>query len=256
VSGKYVIEERVIERAMASYPEIEEIVAFSTPVVSFGNPRGAKVATLGINPSSNEFQIGNGNKSPLGEFERKRLIDTEILELSNPKNLTREQAIKVIEGCYDYFTGPSANPYGWFQKLEKFVLKPAGYTYYGPNASACHLDLVQWATDPVWDSILDKSIKVELLKLDKEFLRYQLTSYHFDFVFLNGGTVVKQFKKLDIAKLEVVHQVTRNSKGDIHKVFKGTSNGTTYYGWGINAASGDANKKGLEELSNWINTQY
>ena len=104
MSSNYVIEERVIERAMASYPEIEEIVAFSTPVVSFGNPRGAKVATLGINPSSNEFQIGNGNKSPLGEFESKRLIDTEILEIANPKNLTREQAIQVIEGCYDYFS--------------------------------------------------------------------------------------------------------------------------------------------------------
>ncbi len=256
MGGKYTIEERVIERATANYPEIEEIVAFSTPVVSFGNPQGARVATLGINPSSNEFQMGNGNKSPLGEFERKRLIDTEVLKLTNPKNLTREQAIQVVEGCYDYFTGPAANPYGWFQKLENFVLKPAGYTYYGPNSSACHLDLVQWATDPVWDSISDKSVKVELLKQDKEFLRYQLTSYDFDFVFLNGGTVVKQFKKLEIAKLEVVHQVTRNSKGGIHEVFKGTSNGTTYLGWGINAASGDANKKGLKELSNWIKTQY
>jgi hypothetical protein len=255
MNSKYVIEERVIERAMAAYPEIEELVGFSTPVVSFGNPQLARVATLGINPSSNEFQIGNGNKSPLGQIERKRLVDTEILGIENPKSLNRDQAIRVVEGCYDYFTGPEANPYDWFKRLEKFVLEPAGYTYFGSKASACHLDLVQWATDPVWDSIKDKSIKKELLEDDKEFLRYQLTSYDFEVVYLNGGTVVKQFRELGIADLSVVHHVTRNSMGGTHEVLKGSANGTTYYGWGINASSRDANKKGLEELSNWIKTQ-
>lgn len=255
MSGKYKIEERVIERAMAIYPEIAEIVAFSTPVVSFGNPTEARVATLGINPSSNEFQIGNGNKNPLGEFERKRLVDTETLGIQNPIRLEREQAIQVIEGCYGYFTGPNANPYEWFERLEKFVLEPAGHTYYGSKASACHLDLVQWATDPVWDSIPDKSIKKKLLIDDKEFLRYQLTSYDFDVVYLNGGTVLRQFKKLGIAELSVVHHVTRNAMGGTHEVLKGSASGTTYYGWGINASSKDANKKGLEELSNWIRTQ-
>ena len=33
MSDKYVIEERVIERAMATYPDIPEIVKYSTPVV-------------------------------------------------------------------------------------------------------------------------------------------------------------------------------------------------------------------------------
>lgn len=180
------------------------------------------------------------------------MIDTEILGIKNPKSLNREQAIRVIKGCHDYFTGPETNPYEWFDRLEKFVLEPAGHTYRGPAASACHLDLVQWATDPVWDSIPNKSIKVNLLKDDKEFLRYQLTSYDFEVVYLNGGTVLRQFRELGIAELSVVHQVTRNSKGGVHQIFKGAANGTIYYGWGINASSRDANKKGLEELSTWI----
>jgi hypothetical protein len=256
MNNTYAIEERVIERAMELYPEIEELVAFSTPVVSFGNPQLASVATLGINPSSSEFQIGNGNKAPLGGAIPKRLVDTEVLGINNPTSLTREQAIKVIEGCYQYFYGQSPNPYEWFLKLEEFILKPAGFTYYGQHATACHLDLVQWATDPVWDSIASKSTKELLLKQDKEFLRYQLTSYNFEYVFLNGSTAVNQFKELGIAKLEQVHTVTANSNGGRHTVVKGESGGTAFFGWGINTGAKYASKAGLKELVEFIENSF
>lgn len=242
-------EEQVIKRVMADYPRLTEIVDFSTPVVSFGNPNDAEVATLGINPSSNEFQVGKGNKSPLGHLEKKRLVDTESLGVSQPKSLTREQAIRVIRGCYDYFLGPNANPYDWFNNLENLVLKPFGYSYNDKNALACHLDLVQWATDPVWSKIKSPAVKNMLLSDDKEFLKYQLTSYAFKFVFLNGGTVIDQFSKLDIVNLEVIGEVTRNSKGGKHLVYRGKIGDTTYLGWGINVGARDANKQGLAELS-------
>ena len=86
MSEAYTIEDRVIERAMAPYPEIAEIVPSSTPVVSFGYPNKAIVATLGINPSSNEFQVGNGNKNLLA-FGSKKLVDTEVLGVDSPKQL-------------------------------------------------------------------------------------------------------------------------------------------------------------------------
>jgi hypothetical protein len=256
LSSKLAIEERVIERAMALYPQIEELVAFSTPVVSFGNPRLARVATLGINPSSNEFQIGNGNKTPLGGEIPKRLVDTQVLGIESPIRLTRDQALQVIEGCYQYFYGQNANPYEWFLKLEEFILKPAGFTYYGPDATACHLDLVQWATDPVWDSIASKSTKELLLKQDKEFLRYQLTSYNFEYVFLNGSTAINQFKELGIATLEEVHKVTANSNGGRHAVVRGESGGTVFFGWGINTGAKYASKTGLQELVEFIENSF
>jgi hypothetical protein len=250
------LDERVIQRAMAPYPGVKEIVDFSTPVVAFGNPNKSRVATLGINPSSSEFQIGNGNKTPLGGAIPKRLVDTEVLGINNPTRLTREQAIKVIEGCYQYFYGQSPNPYEWFLKLEEFILKPAGFTYYGQDATACHLDLVQWATDPVWDSIASKSTKELLLKQDKEFLRYQLTSYNFEYVFLNGSTAVNQFKELGIATLEQVHTVTANSNGGRHTVVKGESGGTVFFGWGINTGAKYASKAGLKELVEFIENSF
>jgi hypothetical protein len=250
------IDERVVQRAMEPYPDIPEIVKFSTPVVAFGNPNTARVATLGINPSSNEFQIGNGDKTPLGRQVKKRLVDTEVLGLENPISLNIDQAIKVIKGCYGYFSGPDANPYEWFTKLEKYILKPAGFTYYGSSANACHLDLVQWATDPVWDSIENKATKKMLLTKDQEFLRYQLTSYNFEYVFLNGSTVIERFKKLGIAEVKEIHQVTATANGGRHSVVRGEADGTIYFGWGINTGAKYANKTGLIELHEFIQKTF
>jgi hypothetical protein len=38
------------------------VVAGSTPVIAFGNPGGARVATLGLNPSRQEFLDVSGNE--------------------------------------------------------------------------------------------------------------------------------------------------------------------------------------------------
>jgi|LauGreDrversion4_2_1035121.scaffolds.fasta_scaffold38581_4 hypothetical protein len=243
--------QQLIDRVSMPMPKDLSIVAGSTPVVSFGNPATSKVATLGINPSSSEFSYGKDQ--PLLSNKEKRLVDLEVLRISDSRPLTLEESEKVIDGCNSYFD--SELHYEWFLKLEEIVLKPAGFTYYGRDASACHLDLVQWATDPVWSRIKSPAVRKKLLTDDKEFLRFQLSNYKFDYVYLNGGTVVEQFMALDIAELSVVHHVTRNSMGGTHKVFKGAANGTTYLGWGINAASNDANKLGLVELSQWIKTQ-
>jgi len=139
VSGKYVIEERVIERAMATYPDIPEIVHSSTPVVSFGYPNDARVITVGINPSSSEFQVA-GKSTRLLSVDKKRLVDTEVLRIKDPKSLTRDQAIRVIEGCYSYFD--SVNHYDWFDHMNSSMNSYFKADYY--DGSAAHLDLVQW----------------------------------------------------------------------------------------------------------------
>jgi len=247
MSDKYIIEDRVIERAMATYPDIPQIVEYSTPVVAFGYPKGARVATLGINPSSNEFQIGNGNKAPLSTSE-KRLVDTQVLGLDNVKSLNRDQAIEVVNGCYSYFNN---KPYGWFDDLEKYVLKPTGFSY--RNGSACHLDLVQWATDPVWqDKCMPKENKKILLDSDKGFLEYQLSNYDFDYVFLNGSTVLEQVEKLNFVNLHKVGEVRFNKSGVTSRIVSGEIGEKKFIGWGINVGYGASYKPGLEDLSKWL----
>jgi hypothetical protein len=246
----YLIEERVIERAMADYPNIEELVEFSTPVVSFGYPKGARVATLGINPSSNEFQIGNGNKSPLRDGE-KRLIDTLQFGIEKPKSLSRDQAVAVIKGCYNYF---NIKPYEWFKKLEQTILVPSGFSYH--DSTACHLDLVQWATDPVWQSIKDKNVTKSLLEADKDFLEFQLKEYDFEVIFLNGGTVMKTVKSLDLCKFKEVGTVDFNSKGTQSVIELGEYDGKQLIGWGVNAGYDATYKPGLAQLSAWLENHF
>ena len=227
------IEERVIQRAMESYPTIEELVVGSTPVVSFGNPGPAKMITVGINPSSSEFQVPGKSKNLLPSG-KKRLVDLESLGIENPKSLNREQAIQTIEGCYDYFDTKNHNPYmTWFNHLNDNINKHFGLNYL--DGSAAHLDLVQWATDPVWGGIASEAIRGELLKSDAEFLRYQVASKKYDIVFMNGREVKNQLESTGIVEVTVTKATsyqTKTKKTKPLEFFKGTtSNGSLALGW-------------------------
>jgi hypothetical protein len=227
------IQERIIERAMEKFPAIDELVSGSTPVVSFGNPSLAKIITIGINPSSNEFQVSGKSKNllPAG---KKRLVDLEALGIKNPNSLNREQAIQVIEGCYDYFDTKNNNPYmTWFKHLNDNINKHFGLDYL--DGSSAHLDLVQWATDPVWGGIKSEATKDELIKSDSEFLRYQVGAKKYDIIFMNGRKVRDQLEGTGI--VEVTHTKstsyqTKTKQTKPLEFFKGTtSNGSLALGW-------------------------
>ena len=227
------IQERVIERAMENFPAIEQLVVGSTPVVSFGNPGPAKLITIGINPSSSEFQVFGKSKNLL-PVEKKRLVDLETLGLKNPKSLNREQAIRVIEGCYNYFDMKNHNPYmTWFKHLNDNINKHFGLDYL--DGSAAHLDLVQWATDPVWGGIKSEVTKDELLKSDSEFLRYQVVAKKYDIVFMNGRKVKDQLEGtgiVEVTQTKSTSYKTKTKKTLPLEFFKGTtSNGSLALGW-------------------------
>jgi hypothetical protein len=233
MTTKFIIEDRVIERAMATYPTIEQLVVGSTPVVSFGNPGPAKMITIGINPSSSEFQVFGKSKNLL-PVEKKRLVDLETLGIENPKSLNREQALKVIEGCYDYFDTKSHNPYlTWFKHLNDNINKHFGLDYL--DGSAAHLDLVQWATDPVWGGIKSEDTKDELLRSDAEFLRYQVGAKKYDIVFMNGREVRDQLVAtgiVEVTKTKSTSYQTRSMRTMPLEFFRGsTSNGSLVLGW-------------------------
>jgi hypothetical protein len=245
------IKKRVLERVMTPYPKNCHIVPYSTPVVSFGNPETSTVATLGINPSSREFLDDGMN---LLSSNEKRLVDTEVLGLSREiESLNVEQAEEVIKGCFDYF---EKKPYKWFSRLQDYVLNPAGASFVpSDNAGvegACHLDLVQWATDPVWGDIKDKGIQKTLLERDFEFLRFQLTNYRFKKLFLNGQEVVAQFRRLGLAELVEVGRTPFQSQGKTSPLYRGKYGDTEVWGWGLNVAQSQVTLSNLADLSKWI----
>src|ERR1700730_7591746 len=165
---------------------VAEVVHGTTPVLSFGDPRHARVATLGINPSGREF-VENGQ---LLAGAQRRLATLESLGAQTTLLLSEEQVRTVIEECASYFH-PDRNPYRrWFDTLDQVLRTGLGVSYY--DGSACHLDLVQWATDPVLGNLPDRGVKQALLMEGLPHLRNQLKFGKIRLVLLNGREVLDQ----------------------------------------------------------------
>jgi len=202
-------------------PDGVRVVEGSTPVVAFGDVRKARVATLGWNPSKAEFRDGDGREL-VGDSRR-----LETLTSLNCQDLTtapRATVARVFRGCNSYF---SRHPYHrWFDRLDK-VLKCADYSFY--DGSACHLDLVQWATDPVW-SRLNRSEKEALLRADLPMLFRQLELEHIRLLLLNGKGIVRAYRERVALALE--EAPARRGRVEI---YAGRSpRGLLVVGWNIN----------------------
>ena len=176
----------IVER-LRRPPSAPQIVAGSTPVLSFGNPSSATVATLGLNPSRQEFLDKDGRELTGAARRFETLASLGVSSLSSASHETLQ---RVVGACNGYF---QANPYRrWFDQLEK-ILNRVGASYYA--GSACHLDLVQWATDPVWGEMKDRVPRDQLLADDASFLRQQLAARGFRLLLINGSGVSQVFER-------------------------------------------------------------
>ncbi len=241
------IQERLIQRAMQPYPANAPVVAGSTPVVSFGNPIKATAVTLGINPSYEEFQDSNKKILPFGQ---KRLVDLETLGVDSRDGLSYEQAREVVDGALRYF---DRNPYQWFSEIERVVLNPFLLNY--KNESAAHLDIIQWATDPVWSKIANKQDCQDMLDSDADFLRFQLSAYDFKIVLMNGKTVIEQVQKLHLVDLEEVGSISFGNGEARSKVWRGQLGEKIFLGWNLNIQRHETTERNKSDLTNWLKTQ-
>jgi hypothetical protein len=173
----------VLERIRRVPPPRLSIVAGSSPVIAFGDFARARVATLGLNPSKREFldckgaELTGANR----RFETPRSLG--CLDLSQASNLAMQT---LLERCTRYF---DLNPYTqWFDKLD-CLLRHLDASYY--DGTACHLDLVQWATDPTW-SKLEKPMRRELVDQDLPLLKQQLAASGIRLLLLNGKRVIRE----------------------------------------------------------------
>src|SRR5438876_10516253 len=121
----------VVAMVRRSPPRGAPVVPNSTPVIAFGDPARATVATLGINPSVNEF---------LGQAElltgtQRRLATLQSLAAQRVDRLTDAQVATVAEDCATYF---QRRPYRrWFDPLDELLRAGVAASYY--DGSACHL---------------------------------------------------------------------------------------------------------------------
>ncbi len=203
------------------------VVSGSTPVVAFGNPARAEVATLGINPSAREFFA----RGRLLTGTNRRLATLESLGAERLDRLTDDQVATVVAECATYF---DRRPYRrWFDPLEQLLTTGYGVSFY--DGSACHLDLVQWATDPTWGRIPERRIRHSLLEDGVPHLRAQLARENVRVVLLNGRQVVEQVLALRVAELDEVGHLPLGTR--TCRLYVGTGEGLRWAGWSTNLQS-------------------
>ncbi|MHB8482188.1 MAG: hypothetical protein ACYDBV_05545 [Nitrospiria bacterium] len=171
------------------------VIPWSCPVPSFGDLSRSTVATLGLNPSNREFVDRLGNELD-GPFRRFHTLKSLGLARWSDANVRHLQLI--IDSCRTYFY---KNPYdGWFKKLD-YLISGTKASYYTGLASACHLDLIPYATACKWTA-LTRQQRLALLAVAGNTLGSLLRDSPVQVLILNGHSVVEQFQDISGVRLE------------------------------------------------------
>ena len=164
-------------------------ISWASPVPSFGDPSTSHVASVGLNPSNREFvdQFGRELRGNLCRFHTLYSLGLESWTQVDTRHLQL-----IANSCRHYF---KHNPYDrWFGKLEYLVSAING-SYYGAMPSACHLDLVPYATDRKWIDLTAQQRSL-LLQMSGNTLGLLLRESSVRVLILNGASVVREFQRL------------------------------------------------------------
>lgn len=220
------IQPEVEARVRRAVPGRAGVLEDSLPVVAFGDPGTAAVATVSLNPSSREFLTRAGEWLPDG---KRRLASLRSLGVKDPGELDAGQVRQAVAESYGYFRGPNwYRP--WFGWLERLLAGSGAGSYL--DGSACHLDLVQWATVPAQGQ-LPAAAWQRLVEEDREFLRWQLAHANVSVVLVNGASVIDGLLAAGVIGGMAEDRLGYPAKeGTGHlRVFRGTSGGIRFLGW-------------------------
>jgi hypothetical protein len=173
----------------------DSIIPWSCPVLCFGDPSTSRVATLGLNPSNREFvdDLGRELDGPLRRFHTLSSLGLDNWESANAKHLQL-----ILESYHAYFL---RNPYdGWFRKLD-YIISGTNASYYEFPSTACHLDLIPYATAQKWTALshFDRS---SLLRHAGNVLGLLLRDCPIEVLVLNGNSVVETFQQISGVQLD------------------------------------------------------
>ena len=192
-----------------------DIIHWGAPVPSFGDLSGATVATLGLNPSNREFVDDRGGDL-LGPQRRFHTLNS--LGLRSWLDAHAHHLQLILDSCRSYFLG---NPYDrWFKRLD-YVISGVGASYYYPSGSACHLDLIPYATARKWTDLTFRQ-RSSLLSVAADSLALLLRESPVRLLVLNGRSVVEQFQEVAGVRLERVEMTPwtlhRRRKPDVEGI--------------------------------------
>jgi hypothetical protein len=164
-----------------------DVIRWSCPVPAFGDPSISRVATLGLNPSNREFVDEDGEELRGGS---RRFPTLQSLGLDAWADANATHLREIRNACRNYFRG---NPYDrWFKKLDQVIIG-SGASYYCESRSACHLDLIPFATAKKWTELSSVQRNL-LLDVAGDALGLLLRDSPVEVLILNGRSVVEQFE--------------------------------------------------------------
>lgn len=219
----------VADRLRQAPPPEVPVVRHSIPVICFGNPATSTVATLGINPSRAEFLDRRGVELA---GENRRFETLTSLGISSMAEAADETIARAYASCINYF---ERNPYRlWFNRLED-VLTGVNASYW--QGSACHLDLVLWATDPVWRELRspEDTMRQKLLSGDRGFFLRQLREHPIRLLLLNGRSVIQGYEAA-VGALKRSDEIIQSGR-IAAEIFVGEAEGVRVLGWSANLQS-------------------
>jgi hypothetical protein len=209
----------LVDRLDRHFAQDTCVIPWSCPVPFFGGLSSATVGTVGINPSQREFIDPLGRELNGGQ---RRLPTLTSLGLNRWGQADAFHLRCITAGCSSYF---ERNPYDrWFGVLER-ILAPAGHSLYGGAPSACHLDLVPFATRRRWTN-LSPCDRRDLLNECGELFAALLRVSELEVLILNGQSVVDQFEVLVNERL----QVRRVTEWNLQRQSSGPVLGLCYSG--------------------------
>jgi hypothetical protein len=200
----------------------------------FGSLSRSRVATLGLNPSNLEFEDASGDQlgAPLNRFET---LGT--LKLRDWARAESNHIDRIWDACERYFM---RRPYdGWFKRLDK-VLGELDVSYYSRQSTACHLDLVPFATSSKWSG-LDAQARAHLIALGAPTLVQLIRASDIQVLVLNGASVVRAFEALTAAGL-------RRSEMPLWALRRGEGRSISGYGYVGRVSEIDGASLGREVL--------
>lgn len=166
-----------------------DVIKWGAPVPSFGDLSTSRIATVGLNPSNREFMDEAGGELQ-GRFRRFHTLNS--LGITDWSDVDARHLQLILESCRIYF---SRNPYDrWFKRLDQ-VVSGTKASFYDRNCSACHLDLIPYATVCKWTELKPQQ-RSSLLAVAADFLALLLRDSPVRVLILNGRSVVENFQEI------------------------------------------------------------
>ncbi len=226
-------------------PPSQSSVPGSLPVLFFGDLLTARVATIGLNTSPQEYLDRQGNELT---GSQRRFETLGSLGAPDRLSLTADQCDRAITTMRAYYH-PGKPVYSWFRSLDR-VTKGMGFRY--DLGEVAHLDLVQEATQPAW-SQLEPGERAQLRAADEPFLRWQLETFPLEVVVCNGRSVFDGVQALTNARLVESGRLARVTWSVAVAEMPGRVLGMV--GWNIPLARpAGLNREGHEELGRLLSS--